>query len=150
MIFPSINRQPSYRVEIPSMNGGINTHDAITAIGDNQMISGENVYFDKGYLSTRPGTKALLSTPKNTQFVTSVVEKKSRVLTTKSPISITGRDKKYYVVVEMYNYTDGLFALSFTYLLSEDKEELEHISSAYSMFHTNTFLVQDGNYVYAF
>lgn len=167
MIFPSINRQPSYRVEIPSMNGGINTHDAITAIGDNQMISGENVYFDKGYLSTRPGTTIKLSLgygdpgfPDERPNVPEVMpntafdlNKGKTEITSTPTVDFVGADGKYYVVVNsIYNETDKEFH-NFTYLLSKDKENFIALDGGNVKLPNSKrtpYIIQDDNDIYAF
>lgn len=167
MIFPSINRQPSYRVEIPSMNGGINTHDAVTAIGDNQMISGENVYFDKGYLSTRSGTTIKLSLgygdpgfPDERPNVPEVMpntafdlNKGKTEITSTPTVEFVGADGKYYVAVNsIYNETDEVF-YNFTYLLSADKEDFIALDGGNVKLPNSKrtpYIIQDDNDIYAF
>ena len=55
MKFPKMNRRRQASVTIPQLNGGINTRDNLSAIGDNQLTAVSNMWYHKGALRTRPG-----------------------------------------------------------------------------------------------
>lgn len=55
MRYPSIRGNNGYRVNIPQLNGGVNTMEAPNAILDNQLTESTNLWWRNGSLQTRPG-----------------------------------------------------------------------------------------------
>lgn len=57
MKYPTMAQNPSYRVSIPEINGGVNAHDAINQVEDSQLTDCKNMWWNDGALQTRPGIK---------------------------------------------------------------------------------------------
>lgn len=55
MRFAQINPQQSRQKAIDALSGGLNTKEPVEVIGDNQLVSCENMYFEAGELKVRPG-----------------------------------------------------------------------------------------------
>ncbi len=55
MKYPMINRQPRREVNVPQLSGGLNLHDSLTGVRDNQMTDCVNMWYKEGMLRTRPG-----------------------------------------------------------------------------------------------
>ena len=64
MKYPSIGASSFYRFSIPKLDGGVNTHDAVSQIEDNQLSDCKNMWFHDGALQTRPGLRWLEGTEK--------------------------------------------------------------------------------------
>lgn len=62
MKYPAIGASSSYRFSIPKLNGGVNAHDAVSQIEDNQLSDCKNMWFHDGVLQTRPGLHFLEET----------------------------------------------------------------------------------------
>ena len=54
MKYPMINKKPRREVNVPELSGGLNLRDSLTAIRDNQMTDGVNMWYKDGALRTRP------------------------------------------------------------------------------------------------
>lgn len=61
MRYPSINRSPAHTVSVPALSGGLNLHDSLGSVADNQLTDCKNMWFSDGCLTTRPS----LSTGEN-------------------------------------------------------------------------------------
>lgn len=55
MKFPTMNKQPRRRVNVPEFTGGMNLRDNPTQCSDNQLTDSLNVWYQDGTLRTRPG-----------------------------------------------------------------------------------------------
>lgn len=55
MKYPVMGKNPEYAVQIDALDGGINLYDDVTGVADTQLTDAENMWYDKGLLSTRPG-----------------------------------------------------------------------------------------------
>lgn len=66
MKYPKMQPDKSYRVTVPKLDGGVNMHDGLTQVDDNQLTDCLNMWWKDGMLQTRPGlvqnTDSLLST----------------------------------------------------------------------------------------
>jgi hypothetical protein len=50
-------------LNIPDLSGGINLRDGISEIRDNQLLDAKNVWFDGGFLKTRPAMQQISTLP---------------------------------------------------------------------------------------
>lgn len=55
MKYPALRSNPSYRVNIPALSGGVNLQDDMTLTRDNQLTDCCNLWWKDGSLRTRPG-----------------------------------------------------------------------------------------------
>lgn len=53
-MIPTMNKNATYKHNIPDMSGGLNLRDGINLINDNQMTDCLNVWYKDGILKTRP------------------------------------------------------------------------------------------------
>ena len=54
MKFPKINQNRMKSVTVPTLSGGTNLRDALTLVADNQLTESKNMWYNDGFLKTRP------------------------------------------------------------------------------------------------
>ncbi len=57
MKHPKIRAQANLSVKVPGLSGGINVHDTLSEIEDNQLTAADNVWWHNSALRTRPGLR---------------------------------------------------------------------------------------------
>lgn len=81
MRFIPMNVPARASVTIPQLSGGINLYDTPDMVADNQLTAADNVWWHKGALRTRPGTREEGSVPSSFNLRQPVNERETLLMT---------------------------------------------------------------------
>lgn len=57
MKYPKFRAQANMSVKVPGLSGGINVHDTLSTVDDNQLTAADNMWWKNAALRTRPGMR---------------------------------------------------------------------------------------------
>ena len=114
MKYTSLKRQKSHSFKVEALNGGINNTMPRERIGDNEIADCKNMWYNEGYLKTRPGFKADIKKAFEPQILGFTGDLKYEVID--SDIWIDGENHK---IATANILTDDYAHYTYVYLIDE-------------------------------
>jgi len=97
-MIPVLNRNATYKLNIPDMAGGVNFRDGLSLINDNQMTDCKNMWYKDGMLKSRPRVLTNDDVKAMQEIQTTFSNDTFEISVTVNPENTTVINKKEYVL----------------------------------------------------